>query len=144
VQPKAPPDVNLHSGGFMHFHSEKYYGPNYFATFYDALSVENSHRERAVCKLLDIKPNTLKRYLSGTANPPRAAVRLLFCESYFGRVAISTHTANGLTIQKEINDSLRSKIRRLEATIKSLEIENDELKRCSDMPQAANSSRWTA
>lgn len=96
--------------------------------------------------MLDITPATLKRYLSGQSTPPRAMVRLLFLESYYGRHAITTHTANGLALERQLTQSLTATNERLRAAVASLEAENGALKqnRTSARDFAANSERWLA
>ena len=130
----------------MNFYSEKHYGCSDFATFFAAIAILQRDKPRAVCQLLDVTPATLQNYLSGKSTPPKAAVRLLFMESYYGASAVSTHTANALTLQYQIVETLKGQLDAMRATLDALELENDALKRSGDAQDdhAANSARWRA
>lgn len=129
----------------MQFYSTPHFGAHDFLTFYDAVNLDIKVKPAAVCRLLDITPATLKRYLSGQATPPKSAVRLLFHECHFGRAATDTHTHQGQVYAQRLASSLEGSISRLKDVIKSLELENDRLKRQDHAPDvAANSERWFA
>lgn len=130
----------------MHFFSSDHYGANDFATFYEAISIMSTGKQKAVCKLLDIKPDTLTRYLSGKSNPPKAMVRLLFHECHYGRSATDAHAHQGHVLALRQAQCLHKEVDQLKAKLSALEMENDALKRSSDHTSdiAANSSRWFA
>ena len=130
----------------MQFYSMGHYGPNDFATFYESLPLMSTLKAAAVCKLLDIKPDTLVKYLTGKSNPPKAMVRLLFHESHFGRQATDTHTHNGFLYKLRENQNLLFEVQMLKKTLAAVELENQELKFSSsnDVLFAANSSKYRA
>jgi hypothetical protein len=130
----------------MQFFSERHYGAQDFATFYEAIPVDSAQKPRAVCSLLDVTPDTLKRYLSGKSNPPKALVRLLFHECPFGRSATDTHSHNGHVLAVRQLQCVQAELDRLRGVLASLEIENGQLKQAvySEAVFAANSSRWVA
>ena len=130
----------------MEFYSDGLQGGNDFATFYTAICINSLSKVKSICKLLDINPATLKRYLSGKSNPPKALVRLLFHESHFGRSATDTHAHEGHILAMRQLRSLQSELEKLKADFLALELENDALKRAKlhESDTAANSSRWIA
>lgn len=129
----------------MIFFSTPHYGEHDFLTFYDAVNLDTKDKPAAVCALLDVSPATLKRYLSGQAAPPKAAVRLLFHECHFGRAATDSHSAQGEIYARKHANSLEGAILKLKDLIKALESENDRLKQHQGAPGiAANSDRWIA
>lgn len=130
----------------MKFFSSDHYGSNDFATFYLAVNVHSTSKALDVCQLLDITPKTLKAYLSGKSDPPKAMVRLLFHECHFGRSATDAHAHEGFLIERRRAAGLQSEIDRMKAALSALELENDALKRdgASDTGHAANSPRWRA
>lgn len=130
----------------MQFFSTDHYGANDFATFYAAIPAMSRDKPKEVCSLLDIKPDTLTRYLSGKSNPPKAMVRLLFHECHYGRSATDAHSHQGHVLALRQGQCLQKEVDQLKATIAALELENDTLKLSGDHMRdiAANSSRWVA
>ena len=129
----------------MQFFSLGHYGPQDFALFYEAISLLSVDKIKAVCSLLDIAPATLARYLSGKTNPPKAYVRLLFHECFYGRSATDAHAHQGHVLALRHAQNLQAENDKLLSIIKALELENDELKRADHAAnQAANSSRYRA
>lgn len=130
----------------MQFFSSGHYGTNDFATFFEAIPISQTKKAAAVCALLDIEPDTLKRYLSGKTNPPKAMVRLLFHECHYGRSATDTHSHQGHVLAIRQAQGLQAEIDRLRLSVTALELEADELKRANDNQRlfAANSSRYAA
>lgn len=112
----------------MQFFSEGHYGAQDFATFYEAIPVNSAQKSRAVCSLLDVTPHTLKRYLSGKSNPPKAMVRLLFHECHYGRSATDSHTHNGHVLAMRQVKGLQLDLEKMRCVLASLEVENGELK----------------
>ncbi len=130
----------------MNFHSLGHFGAHDFATFYEAIPTMTRDKTKAVCSLLDITPDTLKRYLSGKSNPPKAMVRLLFHECHYGRSATDAHAHQGHVLAVRQVQGLQAELDKLKAKFSALELENDALKRSGDHMRdiAANSSRWVA
>lgn len=130
----------------MEFFSIDHFGCGDFATFYEAANFSTAQKPHAICRLLDIKPDTLNRYLSGNSNPPKAMVRLLFHECHFGRSATDSHAHAGHMHALHLAQSLKSENERLKSLVLDLERENQELKqgRPENVDMAANSSRWFA
>lgn len=129
----------------MQFFSTPHFGPGDFATFFASIPIMSTGKTKAVSSLLDIKPETLNRYLSGKSEPPKAMVRLLFHECHFGRSATDTHTHNGHILAMRQVQGLQDQITQLKATLAALESENDRLKQGQhSLDVAANSDRWVA
>lgn len=130
----------------MQFFSTGHSGPHDFATFYEAIPIITTGKSAAVCSLLDIKRDTLTRYLTGKTNPPKSMVRLLFHECHYGRSATDAHAHEGYLIERRRAVGLQSEIDQLNATLAALELENDALKRADayGADVAANASRWCA
>ena len=133
----------------MQFHSAKHLGCANFALFYGAINLESKHKAAAVCKLLDIKPATLSRYLKESATPPAAMVRLLFMESCYGVDAITSHSNNGQMYARAESRSLREQLAKVAGHILDLEKENAELRAAvaaesGSRDFAANSSRFAS
>ena len=131
----------------MHFHSVKHSGCANFALFYEAIPLESKHKAAAICKLLDIKPATLSRYLKLSVTPPAAMVRLLFMESFYGVDAITSHSYNGEMYALAQSRSLQEQLAKVAGHILDLEKENAELRAAlaagpSRRDIAANSSRF--
>ena len=133
----------------MKFHSQKHAGAENFALFYEAINLASKLKPAAACKLLDIKPATLKRYLNGTSEPPAAMVRLLFMESFYGVDAITSHSYNGEIYARQQSRGLQEQLAVVAGHILDLEKENAELRAavaagsCS-RDFAANSSRFSS
>lgn len=130
----------------MNFFSERHGGTSQFVTYYHAVTISEPKKEGLVCKLLDIKPATLKRYLSGASEPPAPLVRLLYHESHIGRAEIDAHTHQGMVYQLHVAQDLGRDVARLQAVILALETENTEIKLNATQGNdfAANSCRYRA
>ena len=132
----------------MHFHSVKHSGCANFAHFYEAIPLESKHKAAAVCKLLDIKPATLSRYLNESVTPPAAMVRLLFMESFYGVDAITSHSYNGEMYARQQSRGLQEQLAVVAGHILDLEKENAELRAAlaagsGSRDFSANSSRFS-
>ena len=130
----------------MQFFSTAHSGSGDFATFYEAISLDTAIKFSAVCGLLDVKPATLKGYLSGKNTPPKAFVRLLFHECFYGRSATDSHAHAGYMYAARLADSLRADILRMHVSLTALETENQALKHAAHQVDgfAANSPIWRA
>lgn len=126
------------------FHSINEYGLEQFRDFFNSVPLPKRERERDVCKLLDITPGTLKRYLSDKGRPPRTLCRLLFMESHYGRAVTDAVTHQQFLWERALRKTLESRIEELKAAILVLECEIQELKASNDDQRnfAANSNRW--
>ena len=82
-------------GNTMNFHSERIGGACQFAIFYDALNCPRHERTRVTSNFLGITEQTLRRYLSGKAEPPAPFVRLLFFNRTNGRRTARSNRTSG-------------------------------------------------
>lgn len=105
------------------FFASRLYGSCNLTTFYDSLPIPSSTKLRSVAAFLDVRPETLKRWLDGTRPPPRAAVIALFHESPYGLSATSTHSANGEALARRMAASLQADNDALRAIIAELQRE---------------------
>lgn len=119
----------------MRFHAEKFAGSGDFATFYEALPYSSQHKETEVCALLQVTPQTLRRYLSGKVQPPRAAVALLFHESHIGRAVLDEHAHRGMLYAQNYAKGLESSVKALQARIAALDAELLELRSAAQEPR---------
>lgn len=112
----------------MNFHSERIGGACQFAIFYDALNCPRHERVRVTSKFLGITEQTLRRYLSGKAEPPAPFVRLLWHESHFGRETLDNHTHYGMVLERAVAESYKALNKQLRDRIAQLETEMLEIK----------------
>ena len=112
----------------MFFQAEKYYGSNYFATFFEALNFGSKDKHKAVAKILDIHPKTLANWLSGKITPPRAAVMLLFHESHYGFEDWNIRLGNMQATYYGLAESLKGEIAKEKAHIAELQSELESVK----------------
>lgn len=102
------------------FHASRIGGSCDFATFFAALPIPSPARVAAVARFLDVSPSSVKLWLSGKRQPPRAAVIALWHESHFGRAVTSAHSEYGATLARQYADTLTGELRAAERTIEAL------------------------
>jgi hypothetical protein len=112
----------------MNFHSERIGGACQFAIFYDALNCPRHERVRVTSQFLGITEQTMRRYLSGKAEPPAPFVRLLWHESHFGRETLDSHTHFGMVTLRGLTASLEQRNAKLLGRIAQLETEIADMK----------------
>ena len=112
----------------MIFFSTAHRGGNDFATFFNDIAIDSAKKYGAVCQLLDIKPGTLARYLSGKSCPPAAMVRLLFHECSYGRSATDSHAHAGFLYERQLAAARLVQLENMRLTVEALEAENNALK----------------
>ena len=108
----------------MKFHSERLSGCAMFARCFDALPASHAEKERDTARFLSITVPTLRRYLTGKAEPPAPLVALLWHESAHGRETLDEHAHRGMLYAKgearaalEQADRLRRRVAELESEI---------------------------
>ena len=128
----------------MKFHSERLTGSDLFARFYDALPANRNERETDTARFLGITVQTLRRYLTGKAEPPAPLVAPLWHESAHGRAALDEHAHRGMLYARGEAQAAKEQAERLRARVTDLEREIDEIRAAyaSNRPRlvAANSS----
>lgn len=117
------------------FFASRLYGSCNLTTFYDSLPIPSKDKLNAVAAFLDVRPETLKRWLDGTRTPPRAAVIALFHESPYGLSATSTHSANGEALALRMAASLQADNDALRAIIVAMQHELDAAKLAGARPR---------
>lgn len=126
----------------MKFHSERLTGSDLFARFYDALPASGSDREADTARFLGITVQTLRRYLTGKAQPPAPLVALLWHESAHGRATLDEHSHRGMLYARAEARAAQEQAERLRARVRELETEVDTIRAAyaSDRPRlvAAN------
>ena len=113
----------------MTFESDGIYGPLLFLRAYNGLNIEAAKREKAVCKLLDVTPRTLKSWIDGARCPPRAAVIALWFESGDGLQVLDYDAHRKINVLIGLSDSLTRINTRLKSDKAALLKEVSELKR---------------
>lgn len=119
------------------FHASRVAGSSDFATFFDSLPIPSDRRLRAVARFLDVSESSVKLWLSGKRNPPRAAVIALWHESRFGLSVTSSHAAYGETLARGYADAMKAENSRLSAHIAALSAELARVKLSSGVPAVA-------
>lgn len=122
----------------MKFHAEGIAGSCFFARAFDALPVPSVSRITDVAALLDVSPRTVRAWINGTREPPRAAVIALWHESHLGRSVTAPHSEYGAYLARSMADTLARDLDAARATIDALSRELAEAKRASAAPMPSN------
>ena len=110
-----------------------------FATFFEALPIPARDRIAAVSRFLDVSPASVRLWLSGRRDPPRAAVIALWHESAYGRAAVGAHIEEGARLARAHAAALSAALDQATATIDRLTRELADAKQASAAtPGAAN------
>ena len=117
------------------FFAKNEYGHEALKTAFDQLPIDPARRVKLTASFLGIAESTLKNYLSGRADPPRAVCYALWHESPLGRAATSAHSEHGAALWRSLAKSKDESIKRLEATIDKLTAELDHVKRHQATPK---------
>lgn len=112
----------------MKFHSERLTGSDMFARCFDALPANRNEREADTAKFLGITVQTLRRYLTGKAEPPAPLVSLLWHESAHGRATLDEHAHRGMLYARGEAQAARDHVERLRARVAELETEVDTIR----------------
>lgn len=120
------------------FFAANEYGQAVFQRVFHAIPIESTKRLRSVARFLDVTEATLKRWLSGESNPPRAAVYALWHESPYGLAVTSAHAVRGWQTFEGLSRAQASEIDRMKAHIAELARELDEAKQTAAAPMPAN------
>ena len=107
------------------FHASRLTGSGLFATFFDALPIEDAKRHAATAKFLGCTERTLRNWLSGKRTPPPSAVAALFHETHYGLSATSSHSENGAQLALQSARIAQEQVAQLEATVTALQQELD-------------------
>ena len=128
----------------MSFTSEDCYTSGAFLRYYNTLTINEADKQRMVCKLLDITPQKLRKYLDPEAFPPEILVRLLFLESTGAKAKIIAHLNNEASFYYGAYKCSDRLVKQLGERIKSLEREIDLLKHSQQNSKyiAANSDHY--
>lgn len=122
----------------MKFFAERIKGSCFFARAFDALPAPSVSRLADVAALLDVTPATVRAWINGTREPPRAAVIALWHESQLGRSVTAPHAEYGAYLARSMADTLARDLDAARATIDALSRELAEAKRASAAPMPAN------
>lgn len=125
----------------MFFFADRIRGRGDFATAFDALAIPSDRRAAAVARLFNVTPRTVRDWLSGKRDPPRAAVVALWHESRHGRAVTSAHSEYGAYLARSMADSLARDLDAARDTIAALSQELAAAKLASAAPLAANDPR---
>lgn len=110
------------------FFASNQYGALSFQTSYNSLSIPSKNRLKIVSTFLGVTEPTLKRWLSGQSNPPRAVSYALWHESPQGLETTSIHCQEGARLLRALCRSQDDTIEILRARISELTLENEALK----------------
>jgi hypothetical protein len=126
----------------MFFFADRIRGRGDFATAFDALAIPSDRRAAAVARLLDVSPRTVRDWLTGKREPPRAAVVALWHESRHGRAVTSAHSEYGAYLARSMADTLARDLDAARETIAALSQELAAAKLASAAPLASNDPRF--
>jgi transcriptional regulator with XRE-family HTH domain len=122
----------------MKFFADRIAGLDYFRCAFDTLPTPSETRAVDVAALLGVTPATVRAWLAGSREPPRAAVVALWHESHLGRSETAPHSEYGAYLARSMADSLARDLDAARATIEALTRELAAAKQASAAPLPAN------
>lgn len=120
------------------FFASNEYGSERLRLAFDALPIDPSKRLKATADFLGVSTRTLNLWLTGKADPPRAAVYAIWHESPAGRAVTAAHSEQAAHLWRTLSKSQAAHIATLENRIDLLADEINDLKASSRAPVAMN------
>ncbi len=115
----------------MKFFAERLAGSDFFRRAVDALPLPSATRIDDLAGFLDVSPQSIRAWLTGKREPPRAAVIAVWHESHLGRSVTSAHSEYGETLARSYAASCEIEIARMRSTIEALRLELAAVKQAS-------------
>lgn len=115
----------------MKFFAERLSGSDFFRRVFEALPLPSTTRIDDVAGFLDVSPASIRAWITGKREPPRAAVIAIWHESHLGRAVTSAHSEYGETLARNYAASCEREMERMRATIEALRLELAAVKQAS-------------
>ena len=141
-QRRKRPDYITDMVAAMKFFADRISGSGFFRCAFDTLPTPSATRAADVAALLGVTPATVRAWLAGTREPPRAAVIALWHESHLGRSETAPHAEYGAYLARSMADSLARDLDAARATIDALSRDLAAAKQASAAPLPANDPRF--
>jgi hypothetical protein len=111
------------------FFASNCYGSHMLKEAFDRIHLPQSARINACARFLDVSERTLKDWLSGKKEPPRAVVYALWHESSLGRAVTAAHSEQDAHNYRMLSRMQGDRIATLERRIDAMSNEIETLKR---------------
>lgn len=137
-QPRKRPDYITDMVPAMLFFADRVAGADLFRRAFETIPIPSATRAASVAALLGVKPATVRSWLAGRREPPRAAVVALWHESQLGRSVTAPHSEYSAYLARAQVDTITAELDAARATIAALSRDLAAAKLATGAPMPGN------